>query len=84
MTTRSVLDAKSNLPAILDSVEKGEPVIICSHGDAVAELEPFTEDDERKRKALEAIEWFHAWREQNKGRFAGISIRELIDEGRRY
>ena len=84
MSSRSVFEAKAHLPEILDSVEQGEPVTICSHGEAIAELAPIRDDDERRRRAREAVAHLLQWRENNRGRFAGVSIRELIDEGRRY
>lgn len=80
-------EAKNRLGALLDLVERGEEVTITRHGKPVAKLvapatsetqqqKPF--DKEAARAAVEAI------REMRKGvTLGGISIRELIDEGRR-
>lgn len=80
-------EAKNRLGALLDLVERGEEVTITRHGKPVAKLvapatsetqqqKPF--DKEAAKAAVEAI------REMRKGvTLGGISIRELIDEGRR-
>ena len=87
MPTVGAFEAKNRLGALLDLVERGEEVTITRHGKPVAKLvapatsetqqqEPF--DKEAAKAAVEAI------REMRKGvTLGGISIRELIDEGRR-
>jgi antitoxin (DNA-binding transcriptional repressor) of toxin-antitoxin stability system len=85
MTALGIFEARERLPALLDAIERGDKVIIMSHGEAVAEVEPVheEEEDDRRRRIEAAMAFFKAWREKNRGRFAGIDIRELIDEGRR-
>ena len=87
MPTVGAFEAKNRLGALLDLVERGEEVTITRHGKPVAKLvtpatsetqqqKPF--DKEAAKAAVEAI------REMRKGvTLGGISIRELIDEGRR-
>jgi prevent-host-death family protein len=87
MSTVGAFEAKNRLGALLDLVERGEEVTITRHGKPVAKLvapatsetqqqKPF--DKEAAKAAVEAI------REMRKGvTLGGISIRELIDEGRR-
>jgi prevent-host-death family protein len=87
MRTVAAFDAKNRLGSLLDLVEQGEEVTITRHGKPVAKLvapatsetqqqKPF--DKEAAKAAVEAI------REMRKGvTLGGISIRELIDEGRR-
>ncbi len=73
-------EAKTRLPALLDEVEQGETITITRHGVPVAKLVPVGENS--KQKIREAIEGLKEFR---KGRtLGGISIRELIEEGRRY
>jgi prevent-host-death family protein len=73
-----VYNAKTQLPSLLDDVERGETITITRHGRPVARLVPV----ERRRTPEEAVE---AIKESRKGwRLDGISIRELIEEGRRH
>lgn len=76
----STFEAKSRLSALLDQVERGEEVVITRRGIPVARLVPAGPgfDREKARAAAEAL------LEASKGvRLDGLTIRELIDEGRR-
>jgi prevent-host-death family protein len=74
-----VYEAKTQLPRLLDEVEQGETITITRYGRPVARLVPLRG---RRRTVKEAIE---AMRELRKGnRLDGITIRELIEEGRKY
>ena len=74
-----VYEAKTKLAGLLDEVERGETVTITRHGRPVARLVPI---EKRKRSVGEAID---AIRELRKGNILGdITIRELIEEGRRF
>lgn len=80
MTEVGAFEAKNRLGQLLDRVEAGEEIVITRRGKAVARLVPPTAvtDRERSRRAVEEI------REARKGvTLGGITIRELIDEGRR-
>jgi len=73
-------EAKNKLAQLLDLAENGEEIIITRHGKQVARLGPIqkTFDREAARQAVEDI------KRMSKGvKLDGISIRELIDEGRR-
>lgn len=80
MKTVGSYEAKTHLPRLLDEVEKGERITITKHGRPVAMLVPpgpagATDPD----VLLERI------RELRRGnRLNGLSIRELIDDGRKY
>ncbi len=74
-----VYDAKTQLPRLLEEVERGETVTITRHGKPVARLVPV---GGRRRTAGEAIEALLAFREQHS--LDGLDIRELIEEGRRF
>jgi len=55
-----IFDAKTNLSALIEEVEKGGSVVITRHGKPVAKLvraEPELSDDEiaRRRKAVEEL-----------------------------
>jgi prevent-host-death family protein len=79
-TTVGAYEAKTHLPELLRRVEKGERITITKHGHPVAELIPAS--DERRRRVSEAIAGL---KEFSKGRkLDGITIKELIEEGRRF
>lgn len=72
-------EAKTHLPRLLDEVASGEEITITKHGVAVAVLGPAT-----ARPALttaDAIAGLRSFRRAH--RLDGLTIRELIDEGRR-
>ena len=78
METVGSYQAKTHLPALLDRVVKGEQFMITRHGVPVAKLVPASEKKKSDiRKTIEAM------LESRKGwRLDGLSIREMIDEGR--
>lgn len=72
-------EAKNRLSELLALVESGEEVVITRHGKAVARLIPAEGISNREAQAV--IEELHRLR---KGQtLGGISLRDLIDEGRR-
>ncbi len=72
--------AKTHLPRLLKRVARGERITITRHGTPVAMLVPPDEKNEADRRAL--VEQIKAF---SKGRkLGGVTIRELIEEGRRY
>jgi prevent-host-death family protein len=73
-----VYEAKTHLPRLLDEVARGESVTITRHGRPVARLVPV---GGRRRSAGEAIDALREFRKGN--RLDGLTIRELIEEGRR-
>ena len=71
-------EAKTHLADLLKRVAAGESITITKHGKAVAMLVPVTSTKHNPQQAAAKI------RELRKGnRLEGISVRELIDEGRR-
>ena len=80
MKTVGAFDAKTHLNELLQRVSKGETIRITRRGVPIAKLVP-ADFGERQdpRELIEGI------REVRKGATLGkITIRELIDEGRRY
>ena len=74
-----VYNAKTHLTKLLDEVEQGEMITITRHGKPVARLVPITPP---RRDVSQVIEEILAAR---KGRtLGGVTIRELIEEGRRF
>ena len=79
MHTVGVFEAKNRLTALLDEVEAGAEVIITRRGKPVARLVP-AETGFNRDKARRAAEGLKA---ASKGQaLGGLSIRDLIDEGR--
>ena len=74
-------EAKNTLSALLDRVEKGEEITITRRGKPVAKLTGTGHDPARREAAIKAAADLL---EMSKGvTLGGISIRELIDDGRR-
>lgn len=80
MKTVGAFEAKTHLNKLLERVSKGETIQITRRGIPVAKLVPA---DEEQKPDLQKIG--REIREIRKGiRLKGLTIRELIDEGRRY
>ena len=79
MRTVGSYEAKTHLPQLLERVARGEKILITRHGQAVAMLVPA----EEKPEVPDAIRKI---RELRKGVTLGpdLTIRQLIDEGRRF
>jgi prevent-host-death family protein len=77
-STVGAYEAKTHLPALLDRVAKGEQITITRYGIPVAVLAP--PPGTQKRDISKVIQDMI---EARKGvRLNGLSIREMIDEGR--
>jgi prevent-host-death family protein len=81
MKTVGAFQAKTHLSQLLDQVEKGEVVTITRHGQPVAMLTPVA-----ARPAKTGEQWLAEMKQLRKGITLGgtVTIRQLIDEGRRY
>jgi prevent-host-death family protein len=81
MTTVGAYEAKTHLAELLARVARGESILITKHGQPVAQLvPPEAEEKPDPRQAMRRI------RELRKGVTLGpgLTIRDLIDEGRRF
>lgn len=83
METIGAFQAKTHLSSLLDRVEKGETITITRHGDPVAMLIP-VEEPKKKMTHEEIVEGFRKLRSMVKPDPEGMTIREMIDAGRRY
>lgn len=79
MHTIGAYEAKTHLPGLLSRVAKGERIAITKHGVPVAILTP--PDAPAARPAGEVIDDLRQLRQ--KIRLKGLSVRDLIQEGRR-
>jgi prevent-host-death family protein len=72
-------EAKTRLSSLLDKVEQGEEVVITRHGRPIARLVPA-----RQAREAELDDVVARFRQARKGvRLGGLSIKDLINEGRR-
>src|SRR3954452_23859067 len=74
-------EAKTHLPQLLDRVEGGETITITRHGKPIAKLVPASGETAKPdvRAAVEEMKRFR------KGRsLKGLTIREMVEEGRRF
>ena len=76
MKTVNVHEAKTTLSKLLEEVERGETIVIARNGEPVAELTAI-----KKKTLAEGVRKFRA---EHKISLAGLSIKDMIDEGRRF
>ena len=86
MTTVTDKEAESHFREMLGKVEHGETVEITRDGRTVAKL--IAAEEQKPKRDPEAIkkaidEWI-AYRDSRNITLGGLSIRELIEEGRKY
>jgi prevent-host-death family protein len=74
-----VYEAKTQLPRLLDEVEQGETITITRYGRPIARIVPLRG---RRRSVSEAIEALEEFRRGHT--LGGLTVRELIEEGRRH
>jgi prevent-host-death family protein len=84
MKTIPATEAKAKFSAILSDVERGEVVDITRHGKTIARILP-AESDERRKRALKAMEDMEALRKSRPP--TGLTIEDILEmrhEGHRY
>jgi len=79
METVGAYEAKTHLTELLKRVAKGERITITKHGVPVATLQPA--NSTKKQPLREIIDQIKRFRSGH--RLHGLSIREMIEEGRR-
>jgi prevent-host-death family protein len=76
----SAFEAKTKLSELLRETERGSSFVVCRRGKEVARLVPPAKGEE-KVDLRQVISSFREIREQIPGK---VSIRQLIEEGRRF
>ncbi|MCL4351879.1 MAG: type II toxin-antitoxin system Phd/YefM family antitoxin [Firmicutes bacterium] len=71
-------DAKTHLSELLDRVAQGDTIIVTKHGRPIAKLVPFREDTLSEETLIARFQKLRSGISPQ-----GLSIREMIDEGRR-
>ena len=80
MESVGAYDAKTHLPKLLDRVARGERITVTKHGKPVAELIP-----PRSGAAADVRETVAAMKRLRRhNTLGGTTLRELIEEGRRF
>ena len=79
METVGAYEAKTHLSQLLERVIKGERICILKHGVPVATLQPVAPS--KRKPARETIDELKQFR--GGVRLDGLSLREMIEEGRR-
>jgi len=72
--------AKTHLPRLLERAARGERITITKHGVPIAMLVPF--EDRPKADIRSVIEELKKFRRGHK--LGKLTIREMIEEGRKY
>ena len=81
METVGSFDAKTHLPRLLERVARGEEITITKHGKPVARLVPAT-PTAPKRDVHDVVAELKAFSQGNT--LGGLSVREMIEDGRRF
>ena len=79
MKSVGAYEAKTRFAELLREVENGETIIVTRHGLPVARLSPMEKEAD---DAAAAIEELHRYRREHRPTLGGMTIRELIEEGR--
>ena len=82
MRTVGSYEAKTHLPRLLDEVASGATITITKHGVPVAKLVP--PDGAKPEDVGKVIDAIHEFRRTRKATLGDCTIRDLIEEGRRY
>lgn len=83
MTSVGCFAAKTHLPALLERVARGEKILITKHGRPVAMLVPSPQQGNRNVKQV--VKEMLQFRDRDGPTLGGkATIRELIEEGRRF
>lgn len=83
MESIGVFEARTHLSALLDRVAKGQKITITKHGIPAAMLVPVEQARPRASAGhREIVEGMRALRKQ--ARPGLVSVRELVEEGRRF
>ena len=78
-------DLRERLSEILERAEQGETITITREGRPVARLVPPPNDDEEQAEVARVIAEMLEWRKLHGPKLGkALTIREMIEEGRRF
>jgi prevent-host-death family protein len=88
MTSVGSYEAKTHLPQLLERVARGEQILITKHGKPVALLVPPPKEAPPKKAAKDVrqvVKEMLEYRDRQGPTLGGtVTVRELIEEGRRF
>jgi prevent-host-death family protein len=82
MTEVGSFEAKTHLPELLERAAAGERILITKRGKPVAMLVPPPAGD--KKDVRQVVKEMLEYRDRQRRTLGDITVRELIEEGRRY
>lgn len=77
MKTVGIFEAKTRFSALIEEAREGRTITITRNGEPVAQIGPVATRDAGAAEAMERIL-------STRAKLKGLTIRELIDEGRRH
>jgi prevent-host-death family protein len=80
MTTVGCFEAKTHLAELLQRAFHGEQILITRHGKPAAMLVP--PPQEERTDVKQVVKEMLAYRAQQKRTLGGLSVRDLMEEGR--
>ena len=85
MTTMGFYEARTHLSELLDHVAKGKIILITRRGKPAALIGPPPNPKKDQQDVRQVVKEMLAFRDREGPMLGGeVSIRELIDEGRRF
>jgi prevent-host-death family protein len=82
MKTVGVYEVRTHWSEMLERVAKGEEIEITRHGTPIAKLVPH--NGQSKVPVDEALTELREFRRKYKHRLRGLTIKQMIEEGRRF
>jgi prevent-host-death family protein len=82
MSSVGSYEAKTHFSQLLKRVAQGEKIVITKHGQAVAMLVPAP--SKNKKDVKQVIAELRAYSKRQRRTLGGLTIRDMIDEGRRF
>ncbi|MDQ2680267.1 MAG: type II toxin-antitoxin system prevent-host-death family antitoxin [Candidatus Eremiobacteraeota bacterium] len=79
MKTVGIFEGKTHFSALIEEAHNGQTIVVTKNGKPVAQISPL-HDTTAGDSAAEAMDRILS----STARLNGVTIRELIDEGRRY
>lgn len=79
MKTIGMYEARTHFSELINRVAQGETITVTRNGVAIARITPVNDDAD---DALAAMEELHRFRRERRPTLGGITIRELVEEGR--
>ena len=84
MSTVETIEANGHLPELLDRVAQGESITITDHGRPVARLVPAPPVRPSREELARVVKEMLEYRKRCGATLGDMTVREAIEEGRRF